>query len=143
MNYLPGQAADNQLGEPALCVDVDGTLLRTNLLYESFLSFAKQKPLLLPLVPFWLMRGKPHLKRRLARSVTLKNAHLTAHQQLLEYLKAERARGRRVVLCSGSDEEMVRRIAKQLSLSEEVLGSDGTVNLNDNSMIVGQQTPQH
>jgi 4-hydroxybenzoate polyprenyltransferase/phosphoserine phosphatase len=129
MNYLPGQAADNQLGEPALCVDVDGTLLRTNLLYESFLSFAKQKPLLLPLVPFWLMRGKPHLKRRLARSVTLKNAHLTAHQQLLEYLKAERARGRRVVLCSGSDEEMVRRIAKQLSLSEEVLGSDGTVNL--------------
>jgi beta-phosphoglucomutase-like phosphatase (HAD superfamily) len=118
LNFGEGQA-DNQPAEPALCVDVDGTLLRTNLLYETFLSFAKQKTLLLPLVPFWLMRGKPHLKRRFARSVTLKNAHLTAHQQLLEYLKAERARGRRVVLCSGSDEEMVRRIAKQLSLSED------------------------
>jgi len=129
MNHLSGQAGPNHHGEPALCVDVDGTLLRTNLLFESFLSFAKQRTLLLPLVPFWLMRGKAHLKRRFARSVTLKNAHLTVHQQLLEFLRSEHASGRRVVLCSGSDEELVRRIAKQLSLSEEVLGSDGTVNL--------------
>jgi len=129
MNHLAGQVAQNQPEEPALCVDVDGTLLRTNLLFESFLSFAKQKTLLLPLVPFWLMRGKAHLKRRFARSVTLKNAHLTVHQHLMELLRSEQASGRRVVLCSGSDEELLRRIAKQLSLSVEVLGSDGTVNL--------------
>ena len=129
MNHLSGQAEKNRPREPALCVDVDGTLLRTNLLYESFLIFAKQRTLLLPLVPFWLLRGKAHLKRRFARSVTLENAHLPVHRQLLEFLKSEHASGRRVVLCSGSDEELVQRIAKQLSLSEEVLGSDGTVNL--------------
>ena len=52
-----------------LCVDCDGTLLRTDLLYESFLLLVKNSPFSVFLVPLWLLRGKANLKMQLAKRV--------------------------------------------------------------------------
>lgn len=56
-----------------LCVDLDGTLIRTDLLFESTLALLKQNPLYLFVFPFWLLRGRAHLKQRIAQRT---NVHI-------------------------------------------------------------------
>ena len=114
---------------PALCIDVDGTLLRMDLLFESILVVIKHKPWLLPLIPFWLMKGKAHLKRQLANCVSLGSLQLRMHDELVRFLKAESEQGRRLVLCSASDRSLVEQVAKRLAFPVEVIASDGVVNL--------------
>ena len=49
-----------------ICADVDGTVLATDLLYESLLYAMKQDVWLIFFLPFWLVRGRAHLKQKLA-----------------------------------------------------------------------------
>lgn len=114
---------------PVLCVDVDGTLLRTDLLFESFLYLVKQKPWLLLAAPFWLIHGKAYLKQQLARRTSLASVQFPLDQKLLQFLKAESETGRRLILCSGSDEYLVNKVAGQLDFPVEIIASDGAVNL--------------
>src|SRR4051794_20506336 len=50
---------------PVLCVDVDGTLLRTDTLYKCLLVSLKARPTLLLHMPFWLTRGRYGFKQAL------------------------------------------------------------------------------
>lgn len=111
----------------ALCVDLDGTLLRTDLLYESFLRLAGSKPWLLLLIPFWLFRGKAHLKRRLAAFGVGDPSQLPYDSRVIELLRTTQNRPR--VLCTASDSTLVLPIAAHLGLFEEVHCSDGHTNL--------------
>jgi hypothetical protein len=52
-----------------LCVDLDGTLVATDTLDECLLSLLRHRPLLLFLLPFWLLGGKAHFKERVAAAV--------------------------------------------------------------------------
>ena len=113
----------------ALCVDLDGTLLRGDLFFESLFALVRVNPFMALFVPFWLLRGKAHLKRRLAERVTLDVAHLPYNRELLTLVRAERAKGRRVVLVTASDERLARGVADHLDVFDEVMASDGTVNL--------------
>lgn len=54
-----------------LCVDLDGTLLKSDLLYESLLSLILRNPLYVFLMPFWLLAGKAGFKRAVASRVDL------------------------------------------------------------------------
>ena len=60
-----------QPGEPPLFVDLDGTLVRTDTLVESVLALLRRRPLMLFVLPFWLLRGKALLKEEIARRVEL------------------------------------------------------------------------
>ena len=110
-----------------LCVDLDGTLLRSDVLYESLLALLAQNPLYLFLLPFWLLRGKAAVKRELAKRVTLPPETLPYDERVLELLRTTPQRPR--VLCTASDSLLVEPIAKHLGLFEEVLCSDGERNL--------------
>lgn len=113
-----------------LVVDVDGTLLRTDLLYEKFALLLFSKPWILFLIPFWLLRGKAALKREFARRVDLDVETLPVNAELVTWLWAEKARGRTLALVSASDETLVRRVAARFGdLFEIVQGSDGAANL--------------
>ena len=48
---------------PTLCVDLDGTLIKSDLLWEGVVALLKSNPLLLLRIPFWLLKGKANLKR--------------------------------------------------------------------------------
>ncbi|HVP79558.1 MAG TPA: UbiA family prenyltransferase [Thermodesulfobacteriota bacterium] len=113
-----------------LVVDLDGTLVHTDLLVESFLTLIKQNPLYLFAVLFWLFRGKAYLKRRISQRVNLDVSVLPYHQELLGYLREQRVLGRRIVLATGADEQIARQVADHLGLFDQVLGSDGTTNLS-------------
>ncbi len=115
---------------PVLCVDLDGTLLAGDLLWLSARRLARQSPASLLRLPFWLLRGKAHMKRQIARRVALDPVALPYRPDVLAFLRAESAAGRRVVLATASDAEAVAGIARHLGLFSEVLASDGKLNLS-------------
>src|SRR5664279_4098324 len=112
-----------------LCVDLDGTLIRSDLLYEGLARLAKDTPGRLLLATFWLAKGKAGFKRELAKSVALDPATLPYDLRLLEFLRREKDRGRRLVLATASDRIWAESVARHLEIFDEVMGSDGTTNL--------------
>jgi 4-hydroxybenzoate polyprenyltransferase/phosphoserine phosphatase len=125
-----GQPPDPPETETPLVVDLDGTLIHTDLLVESFLALIKQNPLYAFAVPFWSLKGMAYLKRQISQRVNLDVSVLPYHQELLGHLREQRARGRRIVLATGTDEQIARQVADHLDLFDEVFGSDGTTNLS-------------
>lgn len=111
-----------------LCVDLDGTLLKTDLLHESLLLFVRTAPLSAPLLPFWLPAGKAAFKRRIAERVELDAAALPYREELVSWLREQKAAGRRLVLATASDAELARAVAGHVGLFDEVVASDGTTN---------------
>ena len=85
-----------------LCVDCDGTLIRTDLLHEGLLLLVKQAPLALLLLPFWLLRGKAYFKQRVAERVTFRWESLPYRQRVLELMQAARSEERPVLLATAS-----------------------------------------
>ena len=122
MESVPGQSA------PPLCVDLDGTLLRSDLLLESALALLAQRPWMLLAFPWWLLGGKAHLKRQIASRVSLDPASLPYDHRVLETLRSQPGRHR--VLCTASDERLVRPVAEHLGCFDEVIASDGQRNLS-------------
>ncbi len=112
-----------------LCVDLDGTLIRTDMLLESLCDTLRRKPLLSLAIPIWLLRGRAYLKRRLAESMQFDPASLPYHEGLLQHLRDEHQRGRKLVLATASDRVIAERIAAHLGIFSAVHGSDGGVNL--------------
>ena len=116
--------------QPVLCVDLDGSLIRTDLLHESTLLLAKQHPLALLALPGWLAQGKAAMKSRIAERVAPDPALLPYREDLLTWLREQRAQGRKLVLCTASDQRYARAVADHLQLFDEVIASDGATNLS-------------
>ncbi|HSU56436.1 MAG TPA: UbiA family prenyltransferase [Candidatus Dormibacteraeota bacterium] len=112
-----------------LCVDLDGTLIRTDLLWESLVRLLRRNPFYLFVAPFWWMKGRAWLKAQIAARVQVDPATLPYNQGLLEYLEAEKARGRTLLLVTASDTRMAQAVADHVKIFDEVLASDGQINL--------------
>lgn len=115
--------------EVPLVVDLDGSLLRSDMLLETLAACTRNAPLTALLAPLWLLSGRANLKARLAASATVSPEHLPYRQDLLDWLAAERQRGRRVVLATAADESIARSIAGHLGLFDEVMASSASRNL--------------
>lgn len=114
--------------EVPLCVDLDGTLIRSDLLIESALGLLRRNPLYAFRFAVWLLRGRAHLKREIARRTTLDISLLPYEQRLIDWLRTEQAH-RRLVLCTASDQILANAVAAHVGNFETALGSDGQRNL--------------
>ena len=112
-----------------LCVDCDGTLIRTDLLHESVLLLAKSSPLSLLKLPFWLLKGKAHLKQQIAQRVSLNAQTLPYDPEVLDLIRHARAQGRSVVLATASPRGQAEAIAAHLDLFDRVEATDAVTNL--------------
>lgn len=113
-----------------LVVDLDGTLICTDMLHESALQLFRDEPLTVLHIPFWLSRGKAALKQELAQRTQIDVATLPYQQDLLRWLHEQRDMGRKLILCTASDKSFAQAIANHHSdLFSEVMASDGEVNL--------------
>lgn len=117
-------------GPPVLVVDLDGTLLRTDMLLESFANVLHHAPLSIWAVPGWLAGGKAKLKRELARRSRIAVETLPFDPDVLTLVREAKAEGRKVVLCTATDRGLAEAIAAHLGLFDEVLASDGVLNLS-------------
>ncbi len=112
-----------------LVVDMDGTLIATDALVEGGVLLLKRNPVNVLRMLGWLAQGKSRLKAHVAEEITLDAAHLPYRSEVLEYLQAERAQGRRIVLATAADARVAHQVAARLGLFDEVLASDGKLNL--------------
>lgn len=112
-----------------VCVDLDGSMLAGDLLWESFLGLARTRPWELLRVPGWLAQGVANLKRRLAERGAVDVASLPYREDVLAYLRQRREQGCRLVLTTAADEQLARRVAEHVGLFDEVIASDGATNL--------------
>jgi 4-hydroxybenzoate polyprenyltransferase len=112
-----------------LCVDLDGTLVKSDTLVDSALALARHHPADFLKLPGWLLQGKAALKRRITSTVTLDVAHLPYNRELLQYLQQQHATGRPIYLATAADSVLAQRIADHLGLFTGVLASDGDLNL--------------
>ncbi len=112
-----------------LCVDLDGTLIRTDLLFESVLLLLRENFLYIFCLPFWLLAGKAAFKRRLSSKVTINPSELPYNEPLLTWIHKQRKLGRRTVLATGSNRRVAEQIADHLDCFDEVIASDDNVNL--------------
>jgi 4-hydroxybenzoate polyprenyltransferase len=69
------------------------------------------------------------MKSQVASLVTLDVDHLPYNRPLLDYLRDEHAAGRKLYLATGADRVLARKVAAHLGIFEDVLASDGAVNL--------------
>lgn len=111
-----------------LIIDLDGTLIHTDMLHESALRTLRDRPLDVLRMPCWLLQGKAVLKQRLAGG-EFDAASLPYNLELLDWLRQQKAAGRKLVLCTASDSTIATAIADHLSLFDEVMASDGVRNL--------------
>ena len=115
-----------------LCVDLDGSLVKSDTLVDSLLQLLRTHPDLALILPGKLINGKAAFKAFVTTSVTLDAAHLPYNGPLLDFLRHEHARGRTIYLATGADQHLARRVADHLGIFTAVLASDGATNLTGN-----------
>jgi len=125
MNQL---AAFEQTKE-RLYVDLDGSLIATDLLWECLFVLLKRQPWCVVLVPLWLLRGRANLKAEVARRIRPEVAKLPYNPALLELLQARQRAGVRLILATASPRPWAEAVADHLGCFDEVLTGDEQHNL--------------
>jgi len=113
-----------------LCVDLDGTLIKTDILLESVVGLLKTQPSYILFIPFWLLKGKAFLKKAIADLVVVDVDSLPYHSGFLEFLHEEHKNGRKLVLVTATNVKVAKQIASHLGIFSEVIGSNGETNLS-------------
>lgn len=118
-----------QMARVPLCVDLDGTLVKSDTLVDSVLAMARQRPEELWRIPGWIARGKAAFKREVTGRVSLDVEHLPYNRELLGWLRQEHGAGREIYLVTAADGTLARRVAEHLGIFAGVMASDGAHNL--------------
>jgi len=113
-----------------LCVDLDGTLIQTDSLWESCLRLVSQHPFMLLLLPFWLFLGKSGFKHKVSQHVELNPDSLPFNTTLLKYLTQQRLHNRHIVLVTAANKKIAEAIAHHLNIFDEIFASEDSHNLS-------------
>jgi 4-hydroxybenzoate polyprenyltransferase/phosphoserine phosphatase len=122
---MPGTATP-----PLLCVDLDGTLVSTDTLHECLLRMVRYRPLLLLMLPFWMLRGKAYFKARVADATGHLLGPLPYRQSVLDYIRDHANRSEPVVLATAANERIANQVSRELGLFSDVMASDDEHNLS-------------
>ncbi|MBU3548034.1 UbiA family prenyltransferase [Polynucleobacter sp. P1-05-14] len=115
-----------------LVVDLDGTLIKTDLLFESANQFITRHPFRLATLLGWFIQGKSHLKAELAKNYSFDASSLPCNLNLVAWLSEQRRQGRKIILATASHKLLAEAVANHLGLFDEVLATEGEINLKAN-----------
>lgn len=110
-----------------LIVDLDGTLCRTDTLHEGVLGLLAQNPATALRLPLWLREGRAGFKRQVADRHLIDAASLPYDADVLDLIRAARAKGRPVALISAADHRQVEAVAQHLGLFDLALGTGSPI----------------
>jgi 4-hydroxybenzoate polyprenyltransferase len=111
-----------------MCIDLDGTLVRTDTLVETFIMALKEFTTILRL-PLWLWQGKAVFKEKLALHTKVDFKLLPYNRTLLEYLQHQKSSGRYLVLATAANWKIAQEVNRHLNLFDEIIASDSSRNL--------------
>lgn len=112
------------------CVDLDGTLINTDLLIESGLSFVGNSPIQSIKAVSWLFNGKATLKEKLAEQSSIDVTTLPYNEDVIALIEEQRKLGRRIVLATASHQSLADMVAEHLGLFDQVLATKDNINLS-------------
>ncbi len=112
-----------------LIVDLDGTLTPTDTLLESGLQLFKRHPLDGLKAAFKLLKGRAALKDFVASRALIRVDRLPYCLGLLDYLRSEKKKGRRVILATGAARATAEAVATHLGIFDGIIASDEAVNV--------------
>lgn len=113
-----------------LCVDLDGSLIKQDLLIVTFLDLMRKNFFTsLGLLLVALVKGRAAFKALVATKSTIDLTAISFNQELIEFLVGENTRGRKIILVTGNDRKIAQRVADYLGFFSEVIASDGVTNL--------------
>ena len=115
-------------GEVPLCVDLDGSLILSDVLWESVVKLWN-KPAAALRAAWALRRGKAAMKSALAEEIEIDPAALPYREDLLAFLRAQHAAGRTLILVTATHRRIAQRVAAHLGIFSEVMATEGEVNL--------------
>ncbi len=110
-------------------VDLDNTLIRTDLFLESILKILKKNPFNIFKLIRWLIRSRSVAKTLVSKMVGIDPASLPYEPELIGYLEEQKALGRRIVLATAAHWRQASRIAAHLGLFDGVIASNAKTNL--------------
>ena len=114
-----------------LVVDLDGTLVCTDLLWEGLIKAARSNPLILIMALYWLMSGgKTLLKEKIALRAVPNPIRLPYRKDLLIWLNQEKKSGRTIVLATASHKIYAEAVADHCGLFDRVFATDLSQNLS-------------
>jgi len=119
----------------ALYVDLDGTLIKTDILYESVFLLIKKNFWYLFLLPFWLLKGKGKLKYKISQLVDINPKTLPYNEDFLDYLKGEHFKGRELVLATATTEKYAKAIADYLDIFSHIIASSADQNVSGSTKL--------
>ena len=111
-----------------LCVDLDGTLVRTDLLIEGVLALFSDRNGINKLSRL-LTTSRAAFKQQIALHAGLPPELLPFNAELIEFLREQKRNGRKIVLATAADERTARAIADHLGLFDDIIASNGMHNL--------------
>lgn len=120
---------NNDMDPTPLFVDLDGTLIHTDLLFEACLTFLKRNPLNIILLTLWIFQGKVFLKHKLSQRISVNVETLPYNYELIDFLKKQRTLGRKLYLATASHQTHAISIANYLNIFDGVLASNSNVNM--------------
>jgi 4-hydroxybenzoate polyprenyltransferase len=112
-----------------LAIDLDGSLINSDMLFESLVSALKNNFWLVFLLPWWLLQGRAYLKQELGKRAAVDVTALPYNRALLSWITNEKRSGRPIVLCTASNEAWANKISEHLAVFDQVIASDGRDNL--------------
>ena len=118
-----------------IVVDLDGTLLRTDIFLESIPQLIKRNPLRLIQLAIWIFQGRSIAKENVAKLVDVDVEYLPYESTLIEYLKEQKALGKRLILATTSHRIWAEKVAHHLRLFDHVIATDSGNNLKDNEKL--------
>lgn len=116
-----------------LCVDLDGTLINTDMLHEAVFMLLRRNILYVFLIPLWLLGGKANMKAEIAKRAMPDTKSLPFNKALLSWLKAQQQSGRKLILATASNRRYAQAIADQLKIFSAIEASDDKVNLSSSA----------
>jgi 4-hydroxybenzoate polyprenyltransferase len=123
--------------ERPLCVDLDGTLVKSDTLVDSLLILLRKRPLLFVRAMLRITHGRAAVKEFVTQAIALDVGGLPYNRKVLRYLEEEHRNGRPLYLVTGADGHLAIRVAEHLRIFAGVLASDGETNLTGARKLAG------
>lgn len=127
---LEKQNIDNILNQQIpLCVDLDGTFLLTDSLLESILGAIKLKPIVLLLIPFWLLKGRANLKSQITKFFIPNVETLPINDEVLKFITEQKLKNRKIILTTATNIKVAENIVNNYAVFDEFFASSNENNL--------------